>query len=140
MSSKKPARKEDETPQASQLEGNASLQVKQTSVYVGAIPSAEQMKIYQSIDPEIPTQIVEMAKTEGHHRRSIEKKIVNFSFANEVIGIASGLGAVMAICYLCYLFMMQGFAEPAAWIACTVIVSLAGIFVVRKIVLPRSKT
>lgn len=110
--------------------GNRSITGK---FYQGAIPSPEYMKEYQAIDPSIPGKLIQWTEDESKHRRKIENKYSNHSFATILIGYVTGLIALCLIAFLAYLFMKDGHADAGKWIA----LSMAGvisIFVLRKTV------
>jgi uncharacterized membrane protein len=99
--------------------------------YQGVIPSPEMMYDYQQIDPDLPKNIFRLTEEEAIHRRSVEKKIINHSFASLVVGNLCGLLAILAIGVLAYLFMINGHSEDGRWIAVS-IAGVVGIFVIRK--------
>lgn len=110
--------------------GNRSITGK---FYQGAIPSPENMKEYQDVDPSIPGRLLQWTEDESKHRRSIENKYSTHSFATIIIGYLTGLFALCLIAFLAYLFMREGHADEGKWIA----LSMAGvisIFVLRKTV------
>lgn len=100
--------------------------------YEGTIPPPEFMSHYGQINPDFPNRILTLTENEGKHRQAMERKIVNFSFFSEIIGIVSGLFAVAMICTLCYYFINQNHPKEASQVAIAVIVGLAGVFVFRK--------
>lgn len=48
--------------------------VQQSSLHVGPLPSAEQLKAYAEINPELPERIVLMAEREQSHRHTLEQQ------------------------------------------------------------------
>lgn len=103
------------------------------SYYQGAIPPPEMMRGYAEISPDLPNRIVTMAEKNADHRRLSERKVLNYSFATTTIGQMSGLLMVLASFGLSYLFMMAGHPDIGKSIACITAVSLAVIFVLRRI-------
>jgi len=111
----------------------------EVTLYQGLIPSPEMMEAYKNVDPSIPLKIMEWTTSEGDHRRKIETRIVKDAKSVTIWNSIFGLVAVLVIAALAYLFMINGHSEDGRWIACTVIVSLAGVFVFRKQLEKRKK-
>lgn len=106
--------------------------------FQGAIPSPDCMKEYQEVDPSIPLRLIQWTEDESDHRRRIEHKYANHSFATILIGYITGLIALCLIAFLAWLFMKEGYAVEGKWIA----LSMAGvisIFVIRRAVLCNKK-
>lgn len=120
---------------------NNSSQIKTTqqTFYQGIIPPPELMSQYKDIDPSFPDRILKMTENEGEHRRKAEIKIIKFSFWNDCLGIIAGFLAVMAVLFLCYLFLINGHAKEGTWLGCAIIVGLAAVFVIRKMPNKNSK-
>src|SRR5687767_6999221 len=115
--------------------GNRSITGK---FFQGAIPSPESMKEYQEVDPSIPLRLIKWTEDESKHRRRIEHKYANQSFATILIGYITGLIALCLIAFLAYLFMKEGHAAEGKWIA----LSMAGVisvFVIRRAVSSNKK-
>lgn len=115
--------------------GNRSITGK---FFQGAIPSPDSMKEYQEVDPSIPLRLIQWTEDESKHRRKIENKFANQSFATILIGYITGLIALCLIAFLAYLFMKDGHAVEGKWIA----LSMAGvisIFVIRRAVSTNKK-
>lgn len=104
----------------------------QASFYKGVIPSPEMMEHFGRINESFPDRILKMAEDEGEHRREMEKSMLNKSFFLDIFSNICGLAAIAAIIWLCYQFIQKDDPTAAATVASTVIVSLAVIFVLRK--------
>jgi len=102
-------------------------------IYQGLIPSPDMMAKYKDIDPSLPLRIVQWTEDEGIHRRKIETKIARDAHATTIWGNVLGFLSVIVISALCFLFMINGHAREGMWIACTIIVALAIVFVLRKV-------
>lgn len=102
-------------------------------IYQGLIPSPDMMAKYKEIDPSLPMRIVQWTEDEGIHRRQIEMKIVRDAHTTTIWGNILGFLSVIIISTLCFLFMVNGHAREGMWIACTIIVALAIVFVLRKV-------
>lgn len=108
-------------------------QLQRIEFFQGILPHPDLLDQYRQIDPELPKKIVQWTEDEALHRRKMERKIA-FDAHNTVIwGYIFGFLSVIVISVLCYLFMVNGYADEAKWIACSVIVALAVVFVLRKI-------
>lgn len=110
--------------------GNRSITGK---FFQGAIPSPDSMKEYKEVDPSIPLRLIQWTEDESKHRRRIEHKYANQSFATILIGYITGLFALCLIAFLAYLFMKEKHAAEGKWIA----LSMAGVisvFVIRRAV------
>jgi len=104
----------------------------QATLYHGAIPPPEMMEHFARIDPTLPGRIMKMAEQEGESRRLKEKSIINKSFALDIISTTCGVLSVFGVIWLCYQFVLKGFHQEAGYVATSVIVSLAVIFVLRR--------
>lgn len=102
--------------------------VQHASFYSGIIPKAEELERYEQISPGFANRIISMTEQEGHHRRSLEKKVIWMGFFNSMTGLLFAFLSVVGISYLCYQFMLNNFATQAAWIAVSVLVSIAAVF------------
>lgn len=101
--------------------------------YQGLIPSPEMMEKYKDIDPSLPNRLVTWTEEEGKHRRKMENKIVNHAFGINVLGTVCAFILVVLIAILCYFFMINGHPKYATVLACSVMVALASIFVLRRV-------
>ncbi len=108
-------------------------QLQRIEFFQGILPHPDLLDEYKRVDPELPNKIAKWTEDEALHRRKMEMKIASDGHNTVIWGYIFGFLSVIAISGLCYLFMVAGFAEEAKWIACTVIVALAVIFVLRKI-------
>lgn len=100
--------------------------------YQGVIPPPEAMEHYSRIDPRMPERIMSWAEDEADHRRSLEKRSLNWSVALDILGNVFGLASVASVIWLCYQYLLKDAAEQGKVIAVSVIVSLASIFVLRR--------
>ena len=117
--------------------GGKNIQKQQTTVthqrlYQGAIPPPEMMEHFAQIDPTLPGRIIAMAENEGSERRLKERSIVRKSFTLDILSTILGFLSVVGVIWLCYQFVLKGYASQGATVACGVIVSLAIIFVLRR--------
>lgn len=100
--------------------------------YQGVIPPPEMMEHFAEIDPSFPDRILRMAEKEGDARRSRERSIITKSFILDILGLITGVIVVGGVIWLCWKFVEKGYPEQAAWVAGTVMVALAIVFVLRK--------
>lgn len=94
-------------------------------------PPPEYMEHYAQIDPTFPQQMLEMAKTEGIHRRWMEKFVYIGSLVLDFLGMLAALAAVAGILYVGWLFMKAGNAREGAWIIGAVTAAIAIAFLTR---------
>lgn len=120
-------------PQSKLQKTTATLSHKTLEIYQGLIPDPDMMAKYREIDPSFPMRIVQWTEDEGNHRRQIEMKIVRNAHTIAIWGNILGFLSVIIISALCFLFMVNGHAREGMWIACTIIVALAIVFVLRKV-------
>lgn len=111
---------------------SSELTHEEVTVYQGLIPSPEMMEAYKNVDPSIPLKIMEWTTNEGDHRRGIETRIVKDGKTVTIWNSIFGFAAVVVIAALSYLFMVNGNPNEGRWIACTIIVALAGVFITRR--------
>jgi uncharacterized membrane protein len=100
--------------------------------YQGVIPSPDMMEHYARIDPDLPNRIMLMAEKEGEDRRKRDRKALGYGFTVDLSGIISGIIVVGGVIWLCTRFIDKGFAKEGAWVAGSVMVALAAVFVTRK--------
>jgi uncharacterized membrane protein len=111
-----------------------SVQVQQTTarLYQGAIPPPEMMEHFARIEPSFPDRLLAMAEKESEHRRQLEKRGLTWGIRLDIIGTITGFLSVGVISTLAYLFLLKGSAREGMWIAISIIVSLAGVFVLKR--------
>ena len=100
--------------------------------YQGVIPPPEMMEHFSRIDPSFPSRILGMAEEEGKSRRNREKSIINKTFTLDLLGNITGVIVVGGVIWLCWKFVEKGYPDQAAWVAGSVMVALAAVFVLRK--------
>lgn len=105
----------------------------QQSYYQGIVPSPEMMEKYQQVSHGLPERLVKLTEDEAGHRRTIEKWIAVFGFISQILGQILAIGAVSMVCYLSYVYMMNGNPEQGKVIAVSVIVAIAGLFLGKRI-------
>jgi uncharacterized membrane protein len=96
------------------------------------IPPPEMMEQFKTIDPTFPDRILKMAENEGTHRRELAKSFTHKSFLLDLMGIFSGIAVVGGVIWLCFEFVVRGYATQAASLGISVLVGLAIVFVTRK--------
>ena len=109
------------------------------TLYQGAIPPPEMMEHFARIDATLPGRIIGMAENEGIDRRLKERAIIQKAFVVDILSTILGFLSVLGVIWLCYQFVLKGYASQAAAVACGVIVSLAVIFVLRRKPKPPAK-
>ena len=116
--------------------------------YQGPIPDPATLSAYNQIDNTFAERVMVMAEKEQTHRHEqnvvitagnteLNKdnvNLVNRKLTNERLGTFIGFASVLVIAGICFYAFSLGYAVQAAAIACTVFVSLAGVFVLRKFV------
>ncbi len=132
--SRKGLAKQQQTPIAS----GKSITTHET-LYRGIIPPPDMMEHFAEIDPTLPGRIIGMAEDEGKERRIREKSIIDKSFALDMVSTILGFFSVLGVVWLCYQFVLKGFAKEGSYVALGVLVSLAVVFVLRRKP-PRTKT
>jgi uncharacterized membrane protein len=100
--------------------------------YQGIIPSPEMMKEYQEIDPNLPMRLVQMTEDEALHRREMEKSIVVNGYKTARNNMLAGFFALVALCILSFLFMINDHPVEGGVIAGSISVVI-GLFVFRRI-------
>lgn len=120
------------------------------SMYSGPVPDPETLAQFEAIQPGFAERLMAMAEKEqtNRHQSELEERN-NERYIVESIdrqhlrdssafkrGQNCALISVITIVGLCCLAFLLGYADQAKWIAICVIVSLAGVFVVKKIVFP----
>ena len=105
------------------------VHLEKTEFYQGIIPRPEAMQSYENIQPGFADRILLITESEVKHRQKTENRIVNFSFWTSFIGLFFAIVAVLAVCALCYYAFSLGFAGQAMWIAISVLVGIASVFV-----------
>ncbi len=106
--------------------------VVQQKFYQGIIPPPESMEHYDRINPGFANRILQLTEKESAHRHKMEKRIVGLSFFTTMLGQVAALGSVLVVCYLCYFAFDKGFASDAKWIAVSVLVSIASVFLYKR--------
>ena len=61
-----------------QISGKKSVGVSMTQLHQGPIPSAEEMRQYSQVFPDLPQRIVKMAEDEQKHRFAMEESLKNY--------------------------------------------------------------
>ena len=108
------------------------IQMQRQSFYQGIIPSPEALAQYESLQPGFASRIVKMTEDESHHRRTQEARIITGSIRSTYYGITLGFLAVIALCVLAYLFLINGSPEHGKHIVITLAIGLASVFVFRR--------
>ncbi|MCS6974524.1 MAG: DUF2335 domain-containing protein [Cyclobacteriaceae bacterium] len=106
--------------------------IQQTKVYQGIIPPPEAMEHYERVQPGFANRILHLTEQESRHRQKMEKRIVTFSFLTTLFGQLAALVAVLVVCYLCYFAFDKGYSSEATWIAVTVLIGIASVFLYRR--------
>ena len=57
------------------ISGKKSVGVSMTQLHQGPIPSAEEMRQYSQVFPDLPQRIVKMAEDEQKHRFAMEESL-----------------------------------------------------------------
>lgn len=60
------------------ISGKKSVGVSMTQLHQGPIPSAEEMRQYSQVFPDLPQRIVKMAEDEQKHRFAMEESLKNY--------------------------------------------------------------
>lgn len=102
------------------------------SFYQGQLPPPEMMEQYSRIDPQLPSQIMQMALDESKHRHYCEKKTTRAFSRTAVMGMIFAFASVIIVSGLVTYALYLGYATQGAVIATGVIVSLAGVFLFRR--------
>ncbi len=108
------------------------VHLEKTKIYQGIIPPPEAMESYERIQPGFADRILSLTEGEVKHRQKTEKRIVNYSFWTSLIGLCFAIIAVLIVCFLCYYAFSLGFADEAKWIAISVLVGIASVFVYKR--------
>jgi len=106
--------------------------VQQAKFYQGIIPAPESMEHYEKIQPGFANRILQLTENESAHRHKVEKRIIGLSFFTTILGQIAALGSVLVVCYLCYFAFDKGYASDAKWIAVSVLVSIASVFLYKR--------
>lgn len=107
------------------------------SFYQGIVPSPEMMEQYKAVDESLPILLVNLTRDEAEHRRKIESKITSHAFTSLLFGQILAFLSVIAICFLSYLFMIHNNSEDGRNIAISIILSLAALFLGKRIFSPK---
>lgn len=118
-----------------------NLSVTQQSLYSGPIPDPNSLAQYEKINPGFANRLITMAEKEQDSRifridkaqdADIEsnKRSSNFDKRGQWFGLISSI----IIVGLCGTFIFYGYYKEAKEVAVTVTVSLAGIFVIGKLI------
>lgn len=106
--------------------------IQQTKIYQGIIPPPEAMEHYERVQPGFANRILQLTEKESQHRQKMEKRIVWYSFFTTFFGQLAALTAVLVVCYLCYFAFDKGYASEAKWIAVSVLIGIASVFLYRR--------
>ncbi len=115
------------------------LSIAQQEMYSGPIPDPESMKKYEEIKPGFADRLLKMAEKEQEHRISVNKKLLEleqkdqdkdykYLFRGQVLAIL----AVLLICSLSLYAFYKGYPKQGAIIACTIIITLVGSFLISR--------
>lgn len=113
-------------------EGRSSQQqvhLKKAEFYQGIIPHPEAMQSYENIQPGFADRILSITEGEVKHRQKAENKIISFSFWTSLVGLMFAIISVLVVCALCYYAFSLGYPDQAKWIAISVLVGIASVFV-----------
>lgn len=99
----------------------------------GIIPHPSIMQGYADINQNYPDRIMGWTDDNLMHERSLQNKIVNLRFAENLMNNVFGLIVAIVICYVGYQFMLNGYPGTGCTIICTTILGAIGIFVTRKL-------
>jgi uncharacterized membrane protein len=103
-----------------------------TQVYQGIVPPPEMLEHFARINASFPDRMLKMAEEEGMARRQKEKSLIRKSYMLDILGYITGVLVVAGVIWLCWEFVKKDFPEEAAWVAGTVMVALAVVFVLKK--------
>lgn len=112
--------------------------------FKGPVPDPETLQEYENICPGFANRLITMAEKEQDARHASETSII----LNQEIqhqrdsntyrqGQTYAMLSVLFIVGLCSYIAFVGGIEEAAWVAGVVIVSLAGVFITKKVVFPK---
>lgn len=102
----------------------------------GPLPDAETLAAYKLVDPELPREVLEMAKREQSHRHEITRQSVDIErseVAGRIAAVKRGQWAGFAICALIIVLSgvmtLVGYPAIGAALAGINVVGLAWVFV-----------
>lgn len=117
--------------QVQQPDGNQILQGK-AELFMGPFPHPEIMEGYARVDPELPRVIMESFKEEGKHRRSLERRTQWIGVLTFLISNILAFSSVIAICYVGYLYLINGAPKEGSYIIISVTAGVVALFLGRK--------
>lgn len=117
------------------------VEITQTSLHVGPLPSPEVLAQYEEVYPGIAERILQMAEREQSERHEQERMTISLERENQkslnsniIRGQILAFLSVIIISGLCGYFAYLGDIPTAGKTATWVIVSLAGVFITGRIV------
>ena len=111
--------------------------IQSSSFYQGIVPSPAMMLDYKAVDPQLPMEIVNLTKDEGIHRREKETVLINHAFISVMVGQVFAFLSLLVICFLSYIFMIEGHAEEGKTIVITVLIGIVALFLGKKFLSPK---
>ena len=106
---------------------------------VAPLPDPAEMQAYKEIDPLLPIEIMNMAKSEQSHRQRKEDYVLKQAFTTNIRNNIAAILAVIIICGTGLCFLYHGHATEGAGIIIACSVSMAGVFIVRKLTAPKEE-
>jgi uncharacterized membrane protein len=100
-----------------------------TTSFVGPLPSPEILQGFENVVPGAAERIIVMAEKEQDTRLRIEKRILAVNIVMVILGIVSGLVALLVISFLIKYSMDKGYPNVASILASTSLLGVVGIFV-----------
>ena len=100
-------------------------------IFQSSYPPPEMLENYAQIDSSIPQQLIDMAKSEGRHRRWSEKFIITGAFILDILGLVAAVAAIAGILYVGWLFMEKGNSTDGRWIIVSISAAVVVAFLTR---------
>jgi uncharacterized membrane protein len=123
-------------PQKHNQHSQQTVQLTHTQVSVSPLPSPNDLERYEVINPGFANRLMQMAEKEQEHRMNTQLFLINTEktlqtkdLDNIRRGQIFALVSVVLVLLLCAYIAYAGQAQEAKWVAVSVIVGLAGVFI-----------
>ncbi len=119
--------------------GNHTVTLEQHEYYSGNIPKPEDLAKYNDINPGFADRLISIVEKEQQGRLNlqneivkIEKEVMLANIASRNKGLYIGFASVISVLSFCSFLAFLGDTVAAGATAVGTIISLAGVFVIRK--------
>jgi len=116
-----------------QTQGANHISIRAEKRREAPLPDPAEMQAYKEIDPLLPLEIMGMAKAEQAQRHQKENYILQQAFRTNIRNNVFALLGVVIICATGLAFLFKGEAGNGSAIIIACSVSMAGVFIVRRL-------